>query len=209
MAHYPLALLQLIDFFTKLPGVGTKTAERYAFAMLRSRPQELRNWAETLMTLHEKVVPCRECSALVSATAEVAAQRETLCAFCASSARDARMLCVVAHPRDVFAIENTKEYKGLYHVLGGLLSPMEGIGPEGLRIAQLVTRIRALSVQELIIGLDSTVEGDATALYIKQELEPFGLKIARLAFGLPLGSALEYVHGDTLARAFSGRRVFN
>lgn len=204
MAHYPLALLQLIDFFTKLPGVGSKTAERYAFAMLRCRPEEVRNWAETLTTLHEKVVPCRECSALLTSTGG-----DLLCSFCLSNTRDSRMLCVVAHPRDVFAIENTKEYKGLYHVLGGLLSPMEGIGPDDLHIAELVRRIRALSVQELIIGLDSTVEGDATALYIKQELEPFGLKIARLAFGLPLGSALEYVHGDTLARAFSGRRIFN
>lgn len=205
MLHYPMALLQLIEFFTKLPGVGAKTAERYAFAMLRCSLEEVHNWAEVLETLHEKVIPCAECSALLSATPH----KERFCAFCENPSRDRRMLCVVAHPRDVFAIENTKEYKGLYHVLGGVLSPMEGIGPERLHFAKLLTRIQALSVQELIIGLDSTVEGDATALYIKQELEPFGIKIARLAFGLPLGSALEYVHGDTLARAFSGRRLFN
>lgn len=205
MHHYPLTLLQLIDFFTKLPGVGAKTAERYAFAMLRCSPDDMHNWATILTTLHEKVIPCCQCGALLGLTPK----GEKTCAFCESSSRDRHMLCIVAHPRDVFAIENTKEYKGLYHVLGGVLSPMEGIGPEKLNFHKLLMRIRELSVQELIIGLDSTVEGDATALYIKQELEPFGLKIVRLAFGLPLGSALEYVHGDTLARAFSGRRVFN
>lgn len=205
MHHYPLALLQLIDFFTRLPGVGAKTAERYAFAMLRCGPQEMQNWAAVLTTLHDKVVPCSQCNALVGVTAK----GEKNCSFCENPARDRRMLCVVAQARDVFAIENTKEYKGLYHVLGGVLSPMEGVGPEDLQLAQLLNRIRALSVQELIIGLDSTVEGDATALYIKQEVEPFGIKVVRLAFGLPLGSALEYVHGDTLARAFAGRRLFH
>lgn len=205
MHHYPLALLQLIDFFTKLPGVGAKTAERYAFAALRCPVDDLKGWAEALTTLHEKVVPCNECGALLG----LGPNGQKACAFCGNASRDRHMLCVVAHPRDVFAIENTKEYKGLYHVLGGVLSPMEGIGPDKLNLSSLVTRIRALMVQELIIGLDSTVEGDATALYIKQELEPFGLKIVRFAFGLPIGSALEYVHGDTLARAFSGRRLFN
>lgn len=205
MHHYPLALLQLIDFFTKLPGVGAKTAERYAFAALRCAPDDLREWAEALTTLHDKVVPCKECGALLG----VGPNGQKGCAFCENASRDRHMLCVVAHPRDVFAIENTREYKGLYHVLGGVLSPMEGIGPDKLNLTKLVTRIRTLMVQELIIGLDSTVEGDATALYIKQELEPFGLKIVRFAFGLPIGSALEYVHGDTLARAFSGRRLFN
>lgn len=205
MYHYPLALLQLIEFFTQLPGVGAKTAERYAFALLRSRPDELQSWSGLLGNLHSRVEPCKECGALLGSSPKEQAR----CPFCQNPARDQRTLCIVAHPRDLFALENTKEYRGLYHVLGGLLSPMLGIGPEELHLDKLVDRVRTLSVQEVIIGLDSTVEGDATALYIKQELEPFGLKMLRLAFGLPLGSALEYVHGDTLARAFSGRRPFN
>lgn len=205
MQQYPLGLLQLMDFFTKLPGVGMKTAERYAFAMLRYKPQDLKAFAQNLTSLHERVVPCTECHSLLSPIAG----KEPLCSFCSNPNRDARMLCVVAHARDVFAIENTKEYRGLYHVLGGLLSPLDGTKPEDLHIRQLLQRIKTLSVQEVIMGIDSTVEGDATALYIKQELEPFGIKIARLAFGLPIGGALEYVHGDTLAKAFSGRRQFH
>lgn len=196
---YPLHLIKLIELLKHLPGVGTKSAERFAFEMLTWSPDLLKEIGEVISQFPSKVVSCPSCGCLM---------QDSHCPFCSAPGRDQSVLCVIATPRDAFALEKTREYRGLYHVLGGLLSPIEGRGPETLTISQLVERIEKLRVNELVMALDSTLEGDATALFLKQELEPFGLKISRLAFGLPMGSSLDYVDGDTLARSFAGRRQF-
>ena len=197
---YPQHLLKLIDALKKLPGVGTKSAERFAFEMIGWDKGKLVSMADTIRTAPDLLKHCPECGSLTD---------EILCPLCAPDASPrSNTLCVVAMPRDVFAIEATHEYKGLYHVLGALLSPLDRIGPEQINIDKLKRRIADRQVRELIIALDSTLEGDATALYLKQELEPLELSISRLAFGLPMGSSLDYVDGGTLARALSARGRF-
>ena len=196
---YPPHLLRLIDVLRKLPGVGTKSAERFAFEMIGWSPSKIDEMAEVIKLSPIMLKHCQECGCLTDAEA---------CYFCTSSHHRIRSLCLVATPRDVFAIESTHEYKGLYHVLGALLSPMDGTGPEKLNIQKLKNRIADLNIEELIIALDSTLEGDATSLYLKQELEHLNLSISRLAFGLPMGSSLDYVDGGTLARALSARGRF-
>src|SRR5262249_25052242 len=133
---------------------------------------------------------------------------EELCPFCTPNRRASHLMCVISSPRDAFSIEQTREFKGLYHVLGGLLNPMEGFGPEKLFIISLKQRIQQLQIHEIVLALDSTIEGDATSLYLKRELDGFAIPISRLAFGIPMGSSLDYVDGGTLARAFSGRARF-
>lgn len=196
---YPLHLLRLIDSLKKLPGVGTKSAERFAFEMIGWQRDKLFEMADIIRTAPEQLKYCGECGCLSD---------EATCAYCLPSSARGNMLCVVAMPRDVFAIESTHEYKGLYHVLGALLSPLDRVGPEQIDLEKLKRRIEVRDVRELIIALDSTLEGDATALYLKQELEPLNLSISRLAFGLPMGSSLDYVDGGTLARALSARARF-
>jgi len=199
MHRYPKHLIQLIEKLKKFPGVGQKSAQRYAFHLIEWPEKELAQFAALLSEIKSKLKTCDRCGCL---------ERDNECPYCDDVGRQPQILCVVSHFKDVFAIEETHEYQGLYHVLGGLLSPLEGIGPEQLAIEQLKTRIQKLGVTELIIAIDSTLEGDATALHVKKELEPFDITISRLAFGLPLGSALDYVDGGTLARAFAGRRGF-
>jgi recombination protein RecR len=194
--HYPASLQKVMEFLKKLPGVGNKSAERYAFQLLAWDKTELKELAHCFHTLHEKLSLCSECGSLTEAGQ---------CRFCTDERKAAKMMCVIGSPKDLFAIERTREYRGLYHVLGGLLSPMDGLGPDKLTLPQLARRIRAYGIEELIIAVDSTLEGDATALFLKQELEPFQLNITRLAFGIPMGSSLEYVDGGTLARALMGR----
>jgi recombination protein RecR len=197
--HYPNHLLQLIQSLKKLPGVGSKSAERFAFELLEWEGQDLATLAMLLGSLKDRVQSCGQCGCLVA---------EKGCGLCDLNKRDSRLLCITASARDVFSIEQTREYKGLYHVLGGVLSPMDGRGPSHLRIDQLKERVMALQVQEIVIALDSTLEGDATALFLKRELAAICPAVSRLAFGLPMGSSLEYVDGGTLARALSGRRLF-
>ena len=196
---YPTHLLKLIDSLRRLPGVGMKSAERFAFEMIDWKKERLAEMAEIIRELPNKLTHCNECGSLAESI---------LCPLCAPGARRENTLCIVAMPRDVFAIEATHEYRGLYHVLGALLSPMDQIGPERIDLDKLKNRIVAKEIRELIIALDSTLEGDATALYLKQELEPLNLSISRLAFGLPMGSSLDYVDGGTLARALSARGRF-
>lgn len=196
---YPDHLLKLIQLLKKLPGVGQKSAERFAFQLLTWSPHQLNEMANIVTDIPHKLIPCKTCGCL---------QDHHHCSFCDLTKRNTEVLCILASPRDVFSIEETREYRGLYHVLGGLLSPLEQRGPEHLTIDKLKERIDALKVKEIIIALDSTLEGDATALYLKQELERFPVHISRLAFGLPMGSSLDYVDGGTLARAFSGRSQF-
>lgn len=196
---YPLQLLRLIDVLKKLPGVGTKSAERFAFEILTWPKESLQQMAEVVLDTATHLKNCEQCGCLIGIED---------CPFCLSTRQNHQAICVVAVPRDVFAIESTREYRGLYHVLGALLSPIEGVGHEKLKIEKLLERISLHSIKEVVIALDSTLEGDATALYLKQQLEPLNVKISRLAFGLPMGSSLDYVDGGTLARALAARGHF-
>lgn len=191
---FPPYLLKVIDALKGLPGVGSKTAERYAFQMLDWRPNRLQELSELIKEIPMHLKFCNACGSLMG---------DQPCTFCN---RISHTLCIVATPKDVFAIEETGSFDGLYHVLGGLLSPLEGRGPEVLKLEKLQERIESLNIQEVIIALDSTLEGDATALYLKDVLS---ITTSRLAFGLPMGSPLDYVDPGTLSRALTGRRLQN
>lgn len=197
--RYPDHLLKLIQVLKRLPGVGNKSAERFAFHLLTWSDEQLKELGAIVSATKDQLQQCTECGCLTGAEG---------CLFCLSSRRDPSILCVLASPRDVFSIEETHSFDGLYHVLGGLLSPLERRGPEHLSLGKLKERLIHLKVKEVVIALDSTLEGDATALYLKQELGHYPLQISRLAFGLPMGSSLDYVDGGTLARALSGRGDF-
>ena len=196
MSQYPSELLTLIAYLKKLPGVGRKTAERFAFYLLDWRKEDLQKFSSQIGLLKEKIHPCEECGCL---------KNEASCSFCK---RDSSILCVVSSPRDVYAIEETKAFKGLYHVLGGLLSPLEGRTIEQIKLDSLEKRLKKHAIEEVIIAFDSTLEGDATALFLKQKLDEIGVKATRLAFGLPMGSSLDFVDYGTLEKAFTGRSVF-
>lgn len=200
MVQYPQPILQLIQSLRKFPGVGTKSAERFAFDLLNWPENQTKELAKIINDLKERVKNCLICGCLI--------EHETACIFCSNPRRDPSNLCVVAHAKDIYFLEQMQEYHGLYHVLGGLLSPLEDIGPSDLAIPKLKERLQDSSIQEIVFALDSTLEGDTTALYLKQELAHLPLSISRLAFGLPMGSSLDYVDGGTLARAFIGRRQF-
>lgn len=197
--RYPAHLLKVIDTLKKLPGVGTRSAERFAFHLLNWPPEQLAEMGNVLKEIPHRLRQCPQCGCLMG---------ENACEFCRPERQLTHTVCVVATPRDAFAVESTQEYRGLYHVLGGVLSPMEGFHAQQLAIPQLKRRIIDLQLREVIIAIDSTLEGDATALFVKKELEPLNIQISRLAFGLPMGSSLDYVDGGTLARAFSGRARF-
>lgn len=196
--QYPDHLLKLIAVFKKLPGVGTKSAERFAFHVLDWPQEKLIEMSKTIEDTKTILNHCLECGFLI----------ETSCPLCQDRGRDPTTLCVVASAKDIFLIEQTHEYRGLYHVLGGLFSPLQGMAPAPHSIEKLKERSTRLGTQELILALDSTLEGDATALFLKKELESFALKTSRLALGLPMGSSLDYIDGGTLARAFAGRLTY-
>lgn len=196
---YPKHLTTLIHLLKRLPGVGNKTAERYAFQMLKWSPENLQEFSKIINDLHIKTIFCKTCGSLCD---------ETGCLFCTEERLNSGILCIVPSIREVFAIESTREYHGMYHVLGGLLSPLEGWGPERLNLISLLDRMNKDSFREIIIGIDSTLEGDATALFLKEELKKFNIQISRLAFGIPMGSSLDYIDGGTLALAFTGRNNF-
>lgn len=199
MRAYPEHLQKMIQLLRKLPGVGSRSAERFAFHLLTWSPTQLNEIGDTLKGVQEHLKCCEECGCL---------RGSRTCFFCDTTKRDTKTMCVIATPRDAFSIEDTHEYRGLYHVLGGVLSPLENRGPEHLFLSNFKERIQKHNVQELVIALDSTLEGDATALFIKQELDALHVHISRLAFGIPMGSHLDYVDGGTLARAMSGRHQF-
>lgn len=196
---YPAHLLKVIQVLKRFPGVGNRSAERLAFNLLSWPENELEEFCRVIRDISTELKDCESCGCLAGSSA---------CAFCTEDRQAKGVMCVIAHPRDAYAIEATGEYKGLYHVLGGVLSPLEGIDPEKLTLPKLKDRLRSFQITEVIIAFDSTLEGDATALYLKQELESSGIHISRLAFGLPMGSSLDYVDGGTLARAFCGRARF-
>lgn len=199
MVRYPQTINTLISFFKKLPGVGTKTAERYAFQALNWHQQSLSSLGELLITLKEKVASCKECGCLIE---------NLQCGFCNPNLRDTSILCIISSAKDLYPIEETGVYKGLYHVLGGLLSPLEGKTPQDLQIERIKQRIVNGNIRDVILALDSTLEGDATALYLKEQLNEWGIMVSRPAMGMPMGSSLEYVDGGTLAKALVGRQTF-
>ncbi len=190
----------LIDELGQLPGVGPKGAQRIAFHLLTANPDDVRRLATTLMDVTEKVKFCRTCG-------NVAENDE--CRICLDVRRDLSVICVVEEPKDVAAIEKIREFHGRYHVLGGAISPMDGVGPENLRIRELMARLSDGAVTELILATDPNLEGEATATYLARMIKPLGLKVTRPASGLPVGGELEYADEVTLGRAFEGRRTLN
>ncbi|MGD1866657.1 MAG: recombination mediator RecR [Phormidesmis sp.] len=193
---YTRPLAKLIEEFQRLPGIGPKSAQRLAMHMLKRPDAEVRALANALIEAKQQVGQCSQCFHLSA---------EPVCNICRSQSRDGTTLCVVAESRDVIALEKTREYKGKYHVLGGLISPMDGIGPEQLKVGQLVHRVNKEDTKEVILAISPSIEGDTTTLYVGQLLKPF-TKVTRIAFGLPMGGDLEYADEVTLARALEGRR---
>lgn len=195
----PEPIQRLIEAFARLPGVGPKTASRLTFHLLRTDATLAEELSKSLANLRSGTAICRDCFNITSAGQE-------LCAICANDQRDRTLICVVEEPLDVLALERTGGYKGLYHVLGGALSPIEGIGPDDLKIAELVGRVKASGAQEVIVATNPSMEGDATAMYLQQQLAPSGVRLTRLARGLPMGGDLEYADQGTLLRALAGRQ---
>lgn len=186
----------LVEQFAQLPGIGRKTAHRLALYILKMEREEVVTLAKALVNAKDKVRYCSVCSNITE---------NDPCMICSNSKRDRHMICVVEEPSDVLALEKTNEFKGLYHVLGGALSPLDGIGPEELRIQELLGRIPNAGIEEVILALNPNVEGEATTLYLSRLLKPLGLKVTRIARGLPVGSDLEYADEATLSRALEGR----
>ncbi len=196
MAYHVIPLNRLIEQFERLPGIGRKTAQRLAFHVLSMPKEKAKEFADVILEAHEKIKRCEICQSLTE---------DTPCPICADSARDHSIICVVENSQDVIAFERTKEYHGLYHVLHGLISPMDGIGPDQLSIRELVKRMGDGTVKEVVMATNPTVEGEATAMYIARLLKPMGVKVTRLAYGIPIGSNLEYADEVTLYRALEGR----
>lgn len=196
----PDAINRLVAQLAKLPGIGEKTAQRLAFHVLRAPPEYAHALAQAVLEVKEKVRLCRRCFSLTDGPLDA------LCGFCSDGRRDDRVLCVVEGISDEMAIERTREFKGRYHVLHGVLSPLEGIGPDQLRIRELLTRLGEQPVEEVIVATNPDVEGEATALYLTRLLKPMGLKVTRLAQGIPMGGDLEFADQATLARSLAARR---
>ncbi|WP_154795768.1 recombination mediator RecR [Occultella kanbiaonis] len=197
MAAYEGIIADLIEELGRLPGVGPKSAQRIAFHILAADPADVRRLAHVLTEVKTKVRFCEICGNV---------SEDAQCRICRDPRRDPAMLCVVEEAKDVVAIERTREFRGRYHVLGGAINPIDGVGPDDLRIRELMTRLADGAIQEIIIATDPNVEGEATATYLARMLRPMGLTISRLASGLPVGGDLEYADEITLGRAFEGRR---
>ena len=196
MGYEVAPLAKLIEQFERLPGVGRKTAQRLAFHVLNLSEQEAKDFAEAITEAHRKIHRCSVCCNLAEGE---------LCGICSRSDRDKSTICVVEDPRDVMAIERTHEYKGAYHVLHGVISPMNGVGPEELTVKELLARMNS-DVKEVIMATNPTVEGEATAMYLSRLLKPLGVAVSRLAYGVPVGADLEYADEVTLLRAIEGRQ---
>ena len=193
----PESVTRLIEEFSRLPGIGPKTASRLTFYLLRAPKEQTEALARAIGELREKTVYCSVCFNIAE---------ESPCPICRDEGRDRSIICVVEEPLDVLAIERTGEYNGLYHVLHGAISPVEGIGPEDLKIRELLERLRTEPVREVILATNPSLEGEATAMYLHRQIAPLGIKVTRLARGLPVGGDLEYADEVTLARALEGRR---
>jgi recombination protein RecR len=197
---YEGAIQDLIDELGRLPGIGPKSAQRIAFHIIQSERVDVSRLADVLRTVKERVKFCTQCGNI---------SEEELCKICRDPRRENSTICVVEESKDVMAIEKTREFRGTYHVLGGAISPIDGIGPENLRIRELMVRLGDTSIQEVIIATDPNLEGEATASYLIRQIKPLGIKVSRLASGLPVGGDLEYADEVTLGRAFEGRRTIN
>ena len=187
----------LVDELGRLPGIGPKSAQRIAFYLLKTAPEDAKRLARAIVEAKERVSWCRRCFNFAEGE---------LCVYCRDDRRDPTLLCVVEEPRDIVAVERTQEYRGLYHVLLGAISPIEGIGPDQLKVKELLARVGDEGVQEVILATNPNIEGEATAMYLARLLKPLGLRVTRIASGLPVGGDLEYADEVTLGRALEGRR---
>ena len=198
MAGYNVAsLARLVEQFERMPGIGHKSAQRLAFYVLNMKKEDAKAFSEAILSAHEKIKKCSRCCNLAE---------EELSPICKSTRRDESVICVVEDPRDVMAFERTHEFEGTYHVLHGVISPMNGIGPEEITVKELLSRMGDGKVQEVIMATNPTVEGEATAMYISRLLKPMGISVSRLAYGVPVGADLEYADEVTLTKALEGRR---
>ena len=198
MEYFPPALERLTEQFARLPGIGHKSAQRLAFFILSQSAEEVQAFSEALLDAKRLIALCPVCQNLT--------EGEGPCAICSSTKRDRSVICVVASPKDVVAIERAREYEGLYHVLHGVISPMNHVGPDDLHIKELIERVASGEVKEVIMATNPDTEGEATAMYLSRLLKPFQVKVTRLAYGIPVGSNLEYTDDATLMRALEGRQ---
>ncbi|MCR5576753.1 MAG: recombination mediator RecR [Oscillospiraceae bacterium] len=196
MAFFPASLENLVDRFASLPGIGRKSAQRLAFYVLGLTDEEARGFADAILDAKSSVHCCRICQNLTEGE---------ICSVCASDSRDKSTICVVSEPRDVMSIERGREYNGTYHVLHGVLSPMSHVGPDDIRIKELLMRVAENDIEEVIMATNPDTEGEATAMYLSRLLKPFGVKVTRIAYGIPVGSNLEFTDDATLSRAIEGR----
>lgn len=197
MLYYAEPVAKLIEEFGKLPGIGPKTAQRLAFYILNADAGAARSLARAIVDARNKIRYCSVCSNLTEIDP---------CFICAGDRRDRSIICVVEEPRDVVAIEKARDFKGLYHVLQGVISPMDGIGPEDLKVKELLPRLQTGEVKEVVVATNPNIEGEATAMYLARLIKPLGVKVTRIAHGLPMGGDLEYADEVTLNKAFEGRR---
>ena len=194
---YPGPVLRLMEELTKLPGVGPKTAQRLVFHLLKQEPESIKQFAQALLVAKDRIRHCSICQNLTE---------DDPCRLCMNQERDQDVICVVEEPKDVVALERSSEYRGLYHVLHGAWSPMDGVGLETLKVKELLQRLKSGEVKEVIVATNPDVEGEATAMYLARLLKPLGVAVTRLAHGLPVGSELDYAADDTIARALQGRQ---
>jgi recombination protein RecR len=197
VTYYPEPVARLIEALQRLPGIGPKTAQRLTFFLLKRPLEEVRDLSESLMAVKERIVSCRNCFNVTD---------EDPCRICADPRRDGRLLCVVEEPNDLLAMERTGEFRGQYHVLLGALSPLDGIGPDDIKVRELLARLEGGGISEVILATNPNVEGEATALYLAKLLRPLGVRVTRIARGLPVGGDLEYADQVTLSKALEGRR---
>lgn len=197
MSEFHIApLARLVEQFERLPGIGYKSAQRLAYYVLGLTDGEVKQLSDSILEAHDKIHTCKVCCNLTD---------QELCSICRNESRDHATICVVENPRDVVAMERTRDYSGAYHVLHGVISPLNGVGPDQLRIKELLDRVKAGTVKEVIMATNPTVEGEATAMYVSRLLKPIGVKVTRLAYGIPVGGDLEYADEVTLSRALEGR----
>jgi recombination protein RecR len=204
MSTYPAPLARLIQELSNLPGIGEKTAARLAFHMLKGRKEDVLNLADSIGRLRREMGLCRSCFGF----SEVDPHSEdgALCEICRNPEREKDKICVVEEPADLIAVEKSREFKGLYHVLHGTISPLDGVGPDALRIKELLERLKSDPVREVIVATNPTLDGEATALYLSKVIKPMGVAVTRIARGLPMGGDLEYTDAVTLGKALEGRR---
>jgi recombination protein RecR len=197
MPDFAAPIERLIDELKRLPGIGQKTAQRLAFHLLRASPQDALALAEAIRTAKERIRPCSVCNNITDTDP---------CLYCSSATRSRKTICVVEEPHNILAVEKTRQYGGLYHVLGGALSPLSGVGPEQLKIKSLIERLKDGPVDEIIIATNPTAEGEATAVYLSKLIKPLGIRVTRIGVGIPVGSDLEYADEVTMLKAMEGRR---